>query len=230
MHRHQRGTIVGVATLFTVVLSLRSAVGFRRRIRAVPPPPTGGRDLVEPVAGKVRHAGQPVAQCDRVTCGPTTLVALRCRSDPAFAAGLLDNPDFAATFAAAQHRAHREANVVWPRRLGTTPWGMRRWLRRHRAGRYRVHLVNAADARDLGTALDQVAAAVDAGWAVPLLIGSALPRHWVLVLGTGPAGFLVFDPARGAVRSVPRYALASRALDGRLRYDDLVAVLVPVSG
>lgn len=217
----------GVATLFTVVLSGRRLFPRRRRVRPVPRRVAVGRSLVRPVVGTAHHDGERVQQVDRVTCGPTVMVAIRCSIDEAYGADLLDSPGFGERLAQAQWRAHREANRLWPRRFGTTPWGMRRWLRRHGAGRYRVRLVDASYGRDLTFALSEVGAALDAGWPVPVLIGSTVPRHWVLALRANSERLLVFEPTRGAVRAVPREAVTGRGLGPLLGYDDIEAVLLP---
>ena len=58
---------------------------------------------------------------------------------------------FGARYDARQKQVHRESNRFWPQALGTTPWGMVGWLRRHApaAGPYRVRLVDDTSAADL---------------------------------------------------------------------------------
>ncbi|MFP5022200.1 hypothetical protein [Pseudonocardia phyllosphaerae] len=132
-------------------------------------------------------AGEVLArQADGVSCGPTVLLVTAALAEGATP---VDVP------AAAQRAAHRQANRVWPRFLGTTPWGMRAWLRRHApaAGRFRIRRWSARTAR-------AVTAAVAAGNPVPLLVGARIPRHWVLVLGLDGGAWLVFEPSSGQVR------------------------------
>ncbi|MEI7915550.1 MAG: hypothetical protein WCH82_12445 [Mycobacteriaceae bacterium] len=110
-------------------------------------------------------------QRDGVTCGPSVAVM----------AGTLINADYRRAlqradaqmwFEAEQGRVHRAANTVWPRALGTTPAGMARALSAH-GTRYRW--------RPARRSLSDVSDAVAAGWPVAMLIGAAVPRHWVLL-------------------------------------------------
>ena len=97
----------------------------------------------------------------------------------------------------------------------------------------RVRLVDAADGADLAAVVVEVDAAVSAGWAVPLLVGSLVPRHWCLVLPGFPSGgWLAYEPSSGSVRRVPAAAVTERRLRPLLGFDDLQAVLLPpaVSG
>ncbi|MEQ3553080.1 hypothetical protein WIS52_21645 [Pseudonocardia nematodicida] len=123
--------------------------------------------------GPLRTGDGPAVQADGVSCGPSVLVVTAALTGAGWPGAV------GPRFAAAQALAHRQANRVWPRALGTTPWGMRAWLRRHApaAGRYRVR-------RWTGELPSEITAAVADGRPVPLLVGSAsLPRHWVLVTG-----------------------------------------------
>ncbi|MGV0992239.1 MAG: hypothetical protein ACOYB7_08280 [Mycobacterium sp.] len=128
-------------------------------------------------------------QRDGVTCGPSVAVM----------AGALLNDDYGAPlkadaaqqwFDAEQGRVHRSVNVVWPRALGTTPAGMARALSAHgRPYRWRP-----AAPRD---ELTDVCAAVEAGWPVAMLIGSALPRHWVLLTELDGTTVRCYEPGCG---------------------------------
>lgn len=129
-------------------------------------------------------------QVDGVTCGPSVLVVTAALTGSGWPGAV------AGRFATAQRTAHRQANRLWPRPLGTTPWGMRAWLRRHApaAGPFRIRPAT----RD---ALAAVPAAVGP---VPLLVGSRwLPRHWVLVLVIDDDGrWRVYEPGSGRVRAL----------------------------
>lgn len=129
-------------------------------------------------------------QVDGVTCGPSVLVVTAALTGSGWPGAV------AGRFATAQRTAHRQANRLWPRALGTTPWGMRAWLRRHApaAGPFRIRPAT----RD---ALAAVPAAVGP---VPLLVGSRwVPRHWVLVLGIDDYGrWRVYEPGSGRVRAL----------------------------
>ena len=99
---------------------------------------------------------------------------------------------FGSRYDARQKQVHRQTNRFWPQALGTTPWGAARWLRDHvpAAGRYRVRLVDDTSPADVEALLSAVDAALAAGQPVPLVVGSLVPRHYVLALcrdGDGPA-------------------------------------------
>lgn len=129
-------------------------------------------------------------QVDGVTCGPSVLVVTAVLTGSGWPGAVADR------FADAQRTAHRQANRLWPRALGTTPWGMRAWLHRHApaAGRYRIRPATSG-------ALAEVR---DAEVPVPLLVGSGwLPRHWVLLLPpSGDGRWRVYEPGSGRVRAV----------------------------
>ena len=145
-------------------------------------------------SNRITLADMWLRQRDGVTCGPSVAVM----------AGALLNDEYGAPlrqakaqqwFAAEQGRVHRSVNVLWPRALGTTPAGMARALSAH-GRRYRWR---AAVVRD---ALDDVCAAVAAGWPVAMLIGNALPRHWVLLTEADGSALRCYEPGSGQLVEV----------------------------
>ena len=80
----------------------------------------------------MRLAALRLRQRDGITCGPTVAVVAGALLDADYGAQLRSS----AWFAAEQGRIHATVNLVWPRRLGTTPMGMARALSAHRV-RYR---------------------------------------------------------------------------------------------
>jgi len=194
---------------------------------AVAPPWTDA--LVSRTAGWQRCDGVLVDQVDGTTCGAAVLVVLRAALDGDYRTGVIGarlEPD---RFGAEQLLVHRQSTRWWPRALGTSPWGMAGWLRRTGVVSPRVRLVDAADTTDLDTVLAEVDAALAAGWAVPLLVGSLVPRHWCLALpGPPEGGWLAYEPSSGSVRRVPPWAVRQRNLRPLLGFDDLQAVLLPV--
>lgn len=138
-------------------------------------------------------------QRDGVTCGPSVAVM----------AGALIDADYGEPlrqqraqqwFDAEQGRVHRSVNMVWPRALGTTPAGMARALNDHataRGVRYRWRRVTRRDA------LADVCAALARGWPVAMLIGSALPRHWVLLTEFDGQALRCYEPGSGRLMTVP---------------------------
>lgn len=226
-----------MATLVTVTLAPRRWLRRVRPVRASPPEPpaaplwAGADGLVRAESGPGRRHGVPIRQVDGTTCGAAVLVVLRAAIDTGYRAALLSGPSRRLNperFGAVQRRVHRESTRFWPQSLGTTPWGMVGWLRRARVARLRVRLVDAADRTDLARAVAEVDAAVEAGWAVPLLVGSLVPRHWCLALPSRTrAGWLVFEPSSATVRTVPAATVRDRRLRPLLGYDDLQVLLLP---
>ena len=200
------------------------------------------RLLVTDRLGDQRRGGARLDQVDGTTCGSAVLVALAAWADPAEtlrlegelsddqvaggagvqpAAGLTIG--FGARFDARQQQVHRESTRFWPQALGTSPWGMVAWLRRHApgAGPYRVRLVDDASPADLADAIDRTAAALAAGRPVPLLIGGFVPRHYVLALAVTDAGWHVYEPGSGQVRLITPGQLRDRAIAPVLGFDRL---------
>jgi hypothetical protein len=156
-------------------------------------------------------AAMGLRQRDGVSCGPAVAVLAGALLDPSYALNLTDADDLAgrAWFDAEQGRVHAAANRIWPRALGTTPWGMAGTLSAHSA-RYGVgygwRLLRRRDP------LSDVERAVTARWPVAMLVGNVVPRHWVLILGMRGQTLQCYEPASGEVRSVSRDAvLAARS-------------------
>jgi hypothetical protein len=196
------------------------------------------RPLLSDRLGEQRHAGAVLDQVDGTTCGSAVLVALAAWADPAELARLeaawtggqpLLGAGFGARFDAGQKQVHRETNRFWPQALGTTPWGAARWLRDHApaAGRHRVRLVDDTSATDVASVVDAVGAALAVGRPVPLLVGSFVPRHYVLALGADVDGWRVYEPTSGQVRALDPAAIGERRLAPVLGFDRLHAVLLP---
>lgn len=184
--------------------------------------------LVDDRVGRQVRAGAVLDQVDATTCGSAVLVTLAAWADPAEWARL-DGPGFGARYDARQERVHRESNRFWPRALGTTPWGMVAWLRRHvpGAGRYRVRLVDDAVPGDVAAAVDEIEAALAAGRPVPLLVGRVVPRHYCLALTGDGYGWRVYEPSSGEVRPLAPDLIARRGLAPVLGFGRLHAALLP---
>jgi hypothetical protein len=132
-------------------------------------------------------------QRDGVTCGPSVAVMAASLLDAEYGAPLKD-ASAQQWFDAEQGRVHRAVNVVWPRALGTTPAGMARALNSHSAVPYRWRPARRRDP------LTDVCAAVADGWPVAMLIGSTIPRHWVLLTEVAPSDGSVlrcYEPSSG---------------------------------
>jgi hypothetical protein len=215
-----------------------SPAGFRGSATA----PTG-RPLLTDQLGPQQHAGVVLDQVDGTTCGSAVLVALASWADPAelqrleavpvgghaVAGGAVGGEGFGARYDARQRQVHRQTNRFWPQALGTTPWGAARWLRDHvpTAGPYRVRLVDDTSTADVHAMISAVGAALAAGRPVPLVVGTLVPRHYVLALRADGAAWRVYEPTSGQVRLLDLAAVRSRALAPVLGFDRLHAVLLP---
>src|SRR5262245_55714294 len=154
----------------------------------------------------MKLAALHLRQRDGVTCGPTVVVVAGALLDPG-RRGELSDP---AWFAGEQARVHREVNLIWPRRLGTTPAGMARALTARSYGiRYRWRLFRGR--RDT---LWDVQQAVEAGRPVAMLIGRILPRHWVLVVEANGRRWQCYEPSSGEVRPAAIDAVRRSRLSG----------------
>ena len=153
-------------------------------------------------------------QRDGVSCGPSVAVVAAAILDSDYGARLFSGrPDAAQRwFADEQGRVHRAANSVWPRALGTTPAGMVRVVNSHSTVRYRWRPARPRDA------LRDVFAALTSGWPVAMLIGSTIPRHWVLLTEVresecGPA-LRCYEPSSGRLDSVDAADIRAGTLSG----------------
>jgi hypothetical protein len=212
----------------------RSVAGFTGSATAT----AGERPLITDRLGPQHHAGAVLDQVDGTTCGSAVLVALAAWADPqelarleapsTDARGLVGN-GFGARYDARQKQVHRETNRFWPQALGTTPWGAARWLRDHApaAGRYRVRLVDDTSEADVAGLVRAVGGALELGRPVPLLVGAAVPRHYVLALRPDGDGWRVYEPTSGQVRLLDLAAIRERRLAPVLGFDRLHAALLP---
>jgi hypothetical protein len=214
---------------------------------AAPMPVVAGREtpLLSGRLGEQRRHGVRLDQVDQTTCGSAVLVALAAWAEPGelarldglgvagAAAGAAGGAaGFGARYDARQREVHAQTNRLWPRALGTTPWAMVGWLRRHvaAAGLYRVRLVDDCAPADVGELREAVEQALGAGRPVPLLVGSFVPRHYVLVLGRldGPdGGWRVYEPTSGSIRRLDPALVEQRRLAPVLGFDRLHAALLP---
>lgn len=142
-------------------------------------------------------------QRDGVTCGPSVAIVAGALLDADYGAPLR-GADAVRWFQAEQGRVHRSVNTVWPRTFGSTPAGMARALSAHGV-RYRWRVA--------GRSLPGVCEAVRAGYPVALLLGSVVPRHWVLITELAGADLRCYDPGAGRLVEVPIADVAA----GRLR-------------
>lgn len=146
-------------------------------------------------------------QRDGVTCGPSVAVIAGAILDAEYGTPL-QAERAQQWFDAEQARVHRAVNTVWPRALGTTPAGMARALNAHSVVAYRSRPARRRDG------LDDVCAAVRQGWPVAMLIGSVIPRHWVLLIEIRGSTVRCYEPSSGRVVDVQADAIRSGALEG----------------
>jgi hypothetical protein len=176
--------------------------------------------------GPQTRLGAAVRQYEATTCGTTSLIVARAEHDPRYALTLTSG-DFAAAFRDARATVHDETNRWYPQFAGTSPRGMAVWLSRHVGVRHRWRLVDDRDPRSVSAALRRTLGAVDDGFAVPLLVGAVVPRHYVLAVGHHDGSVLVFEPTAGRTVAVPDSAFLSGGLRAALGFPHLQAVVVP---
>ncbi len=160
----------------------------------------------------MKLAGLRLRQRDGVTCGPSVAVVAGALLDPQRRATLAEPETGPLWFAAEQQRVHAEVNRLWPRRLGTTPWGMARALTAQGATAgvcFRWRLFRGRRDR-----LADVCAAVAADWPVAMLVGRIIPRHWVLIIDVVGDTLRCYEPSSGDVRSVELAAVRESRLTG----------------
>ena len=137
---------------------------------------------------------------------------------------------FGGRYDARQRQVHKESTKFWPQALGTSPWGMVAWLRRHApgAGPYRVRLVDDRNPADLTAAIEAANAALAVGRPVPLLVGVGRAAP-LLPRAVGDAATPGTSTSPPAARSgvVPLDHVRRSALAGLLGFDRLSAVLLP---
>jgi hypothetical protein len=235
---------------------MRTLCGFGRRgqlllrrgadpvTAAVRPLTAGRRPLILDRVGDQRYGGAVLDQVDGTTCGSAVLVALAAwadadevaRLDGAGAAAAAGGATagiaagFGARFDARQKQVHKQSTRFWPQALGTSPWGMTRWLRQHAAGAgpYRVRLVDDTSTEDVDAALAAGDAALTAGRPVPILVGAFVPRHYCLALSRQDDGrWHVYEPTSGQVRVLDLNLVRRRSLRGVLGFDHLHALFLP---
>jgi hypothetical protein len=86
--------------------------------------------------------------------------------------------------------------------------------------------VDDTSSADVAQMIDTVGTAL-AGRPVPLLVGSFVPRHYVLALRADGDGWRVYEPTSGQVRLLDLAAVRERRLAPLLGFDRLHAVLLP---
>ncbi|WP_183092482.1 hypothetical protein [Nocardioides stalactiti] len=147
-------------------------------------------------------------QPDAVSCGATSAVVARMLVEPSWRPD-----DVTATIGRAHRRltssrsARDRFQMPWPRRLGTPPWALAGTLTA--LTDQRIATVNARPRPALG--FDVLAEQVRTR-PVGVYVGNRwLPRHVVLAFAVADGGEAVrlFDPARGALGTVPRDQWAS---------------------
>jgi hypothetical protein len=251
-------TVLGVARRIQALVERLPVVAAADAVPVarVRPLAAGRRPLLGDGLGEQRRAGVKLDQVDGTTCGSAVLIALAAWADPAEMHRLDGEQDagvrtsaarpgaaamsgaragvaagFGARYDERQKQVHRESARFWPQALGTTPWGMVRWLRRHApaAGPYRVRLVDDASTADLEAALRAARAALVAGRPVPMLVGQVpAPRHYVMALGVLDDGrWRVYEPTSGHIRALDLRLVRERRLARVLGFDRLHALLLP---
>ena len=233
-------TLLGWGRWAQVLFRRGKGGGAVAKVAAVRPLAGGRAPLIDDRLGLQTRGGAKLDQVDGTTCGSAVLVALAAWADPtetrqldgrgrAAVAATGMAVGFGGRYDARQRQVHKESTKFWPQALGTSPWGMVAWLRRHApgAGPYRVRLVDDRNPADLTAVIEAANAALAVGRPVPLLVGVGPPAP-LLPRAVGDRRRLARLRAHqrrgpgGAAR--PRAAQHARRLLG---FDRLSAVLLP---
>ena len=163
-----------------------------------------------PSSNRISLGAMWLRQRDGVTCGPSVAVMARAMLDAEYGAHAFSARAEHAQqwFSAEQGRVHRAVNVVWPRALGTTPAGVARAINVHSAVPYRWRPARRRDR------LADVCAAVGKGLPVAMLIGSVIPRHWVLLTEVNGSTLRCYEPSSGRLVDVQTDDIRSGRLTG----------------
>jgi hypothetical protein len=142
-------------------------------------------------------------QPDGVSCGPTSVVAARLLLQPAWRPADLTAEVARTHRALTSMRSERDRfQVPWPRRLGTPPWAVAAALSALTGERIATVHARPRPAVAFDVLLERVRTRP-----VAVYVGNRwLPRHVILAFGSTDHGGAVrlFDPARGALATVPR--------------------------
>ncbi|KAA1427193.1 hypothetical protein [Nocardioides antri] len=141
-------------------------------------------------------------QPDRVSCGPTSVVAARMLLEPGWRPADLTSEIARTHRRLTSSRSDRDRfHAPWPRRLGTPPWAVANALTALTGER--IATVNARPRPHVGYDVLTEQARTRP---VAVYLGNRwLPRHVVLAFAADPTGAAVrlFDPAGGALATVP---------------------------
>ncbi|OLB74322.1 MAG: hypothetical protein AUI14_23845 [Actinobacteria bacterium 13_2_20CM_2_71_6] len=182
--------------------------------------------------------GYLIRQYDDTSCGSTVIVVAHAMADPIFAlqlttGGTVGTDDtgehFLDRLKAEEQRVHGATNLVWPQIIGTPPWGVRDQMNQASVGiggRYQWTVIQDWVAGPTDAVLRQALLAVGHGYPVPVLIGDAVPRHYVLLVNHTRAGALFYEPTGGAIVPVPEDALRRRDFS-LLGFAHITGAIVP---
>jgi hypothetical protein len=179
----------------------------------------------------MKLGGLRLRQRDGVTCGPSVALMAGAMLDPRRHAALADPVSGAALFDAEQLRVHADVNRIWPRRLGTTPWGMACALTAQGATAgvwYRWRLFRGRLLGGRRDSLGDVVTAAGSGQPVAMLVGRVIPRHWVLIVDASEETLRCYEPSSGEVRRVDVAAVRASRLVG-LGYPQPFVFVLPYS-
>jgi hypothetical protein len=151
-----------------------------------------------------------LTQPDQRSCGPSSLVAAHMLLDAGY------RPASFSTDVLALHRSLTassfagQAQLPWPRALGTPPWAVARAMQSFSGVVYRSDLVRFGSR---SSAFTSVVSAVTAGRPCPLYVGDTwLPRHVVLAVAASADGVQVYNPGRGTIDDLTRSSFLSGEL------------------
>jgi len=189
--------------------------------------------------GPVHYRGYLVRQYDDTSCGSTAIVVAHAMADPIYAYQLTtggrpgtaeeSGDAFIARLRAEERRVRGTTNMLWPPVVGTPPWGVRDQMNQQAVGiggLYRWNVIQEWATGAADAVIRQAMLAVDQGYPVPMLIGDAIPRHYVLLVHRDVAGALFYEPTSGRIERIGEQSLRRRDFSV-LGYPHIQGVVLP---
>jgi hypothetical protein len=163
-----------------------------------------------------------LAQPDQRSCGPSALVAARLLLDPDYQPASFGDEVVDLHRRITGPTAFGRAQLPWPRALGTPPWSVATAMEQLTGRPHHTHVTRWGDRSE------DLVRLVAAGHPCPMYVGDRwLPRHVVLVVGAGPEGLEVYNPARGTLVDVARAEFEAGRLTTTGKWDRPWFVITP---
>ena len=171
----------------------------------------------------MRIAALALTQRDGGTCGPSVAVVAGALLDRDYDSKL-DRAHGRAWFDAEQGRVHAATNRVWPSASASRRAAWPRTISGHSVARDTA--LRWRPWRGRRTRWPTSRRAVHARWPVAMLIGNAIPRHWVLIVECVGETLHCYEPSSGELVPVSKAAVRTARLTP-LGYPRAFALVLP---